>query len=268
MAIFKFRNLTDGQATPVPPGEFTIGRAEDVYVHVEDSSISRHHARLINDDDGFFLEDLGSANGIAVRGAYVTGRVEINLGDLVHIGKVPFRIDPELPGEPSAPPGVRRVDRAYLRKETERLDFPPEVDGETPIPTPISMPIVTPDDPIPAPEPAREPTKSGSLLIRKSVPLPALVRLMESPSKTPEAGSAAQPASPPDDPFSQRTEIIRMPGTPRETWAEPDPEPVHEEAPWWQWAIVFLAGLGVGLIAGLFFAKLFIDMGGKPASLP
>jgi hypothetical protein len=37
----------------------------------------------------------------------------------------------------------------------------------------------------------------------------------------------------------------------------------------WGWPLViFLAGLGVGLLLGLIFAKIFIDMGGKPASLP
>jgi hypothetical protein len=47
----------------------------------------------------------------------------VKYGDVVHIGSVPFRIDPEVAGEPTAPPsaGMRVSNRAYMRKDTERL---------------------------------------------------------------------------------------------------------------------------------------------------
>ncbi|MDB4793769.1 FHA domain-containing protein [Methylacidiphilales bacterium] len=123
MAVFKFRNLKNGQATPIPPGEFVVGRADDAYVHLEDPSVSRRHAKIINNSSGFFVEDLGSVNGTATRGTFVTRRTSVNYGDEVYIGAVPFRIDPEIAGEPDATPsaGLRAIDRAYMRRDTEPL---------------------------------------------------------------------------------------------------------------------------------------------------
>jgi len=286
VATFKFRSLSDGQATPVPPGEFTVGRTADAYIHVDDSSVSRHHARLINEGNTFFVEDLGSANGVAVRGAYVTGRAKINFGDHVHIGKVPFRIDPEVPGESSGPTGLpQRADHALLRKETERIDVSKPLD----IPTPA-----------PAADARKEMTKSSSL-VRKSVPLPDLVKLMEASPQAAPAGQAsadqAGEASPVAEQATAESEeaeaklaaasagadsgepglphIIRMPiraeegeaQEPAPHWTE-EPTMMEDTSPWWHWALVFLAGMGLGLLLGLIFAKAFLEMGGKPGLLP
>ncbi len=240
VATFKFRNLKNGQATPVPPGEYTIGRAVDAYIHVEDSSISRQHARLLNSDEGFFLEDLGSANGIAVNGEFVSGRRPLQFGDMVHIGKVPFRIDPEVAGEPSASPsaGLQQVDRGYIRKETERIGAPAKS-------TPISY--TGPD--VPASRAA-----SGAL-VRQSVPLPKLVQLTTTGAPRPPTG-ALPPASPEPAP-----EVVAMPEP-----VKPTEEAYHTEtarSSWGWWIVIFLAGLGAGLFFGLYFAKVFLEMGGR-----
>ena len=255
MAIFKFRNLKSGQATPISPGTSTIGRAEDATVQVDDSSVSRHHARLINEEEGYFLEDLGSANGVAVQGTYVTGRVPVKLGDLVHIGKVPFRLDPEVPGELTDSAPLRRVDRAFMRRETEKIPASTEEPSTTsgsPVPQEPPTPAAISYLPSMAePTPEREASKSGAL-IRKSVPLPALVKLIAPPSETPE------PAATPDQSSA---------GSGAGFHAEPvmvETEPM----PWWWWLIVFLAGLGSGLLLGLYFAKVFLELGGRPGSLP
>ena len=248
VATFKFRNLKNGQAIPVPPGEFTIGRAADAYIHVEDSSISRQHARLLNSEQGFFLEDLGSANGIALNGELVTGRLPIKLGDMVHIGTVPFRVDPEVPGEASASPsaGLTRVDRGYIRKDTEKLNLTPKA---SPI---VYVPGV---DDIDAPSP----TSSGAL-IRKSVPLPKLARLTATPGARPTTGALPRPEP------ARNTEVVAP------LVAAPEAETVEHEDPssssWGWWIVIFLAGMAAGLLVGLYFAKMFLEMGGKPGALP
>jgi predicted component of type VI protein secretion system len=111
---------------PLPPGEFTVGRGDQAYVHVEDPSVSRRHAKLFNGPEGFFVEDVGSANGTAMQGVLVVGRKPINIGDVIHIGSVPFRVDPEIGGDlnitPVAPmAGRRSINRDYMRRDTERI---------------------------------------------------------------------------------------------------------------------------------------------------
>ena len=246
VATFKFRNLKDGQATPIPPGEYTIGRAADAYIHVEDSSISRQHARLLNSEQGFFLEDLGSANGIALNGELVTGRLPLKLGDKVHIGTVPFRVDPEVPGEPSASPsaGLARVDRGYIRKDTEKLDL-----------TPRSAPLVY----VPGEEPEAKSVASSGALVRQSVPLPRLAQLTAAPGVRPTTGAIPKP-----DP-ARKVEPVVLEDT--ELVAEPELA-VTEGTSWGWWVVIFLAGMGAGLMLGLYFAKLFLEMGGRPGALP
>lgn len=64
-----------------------IGKAEDNDLVVDDAHVSRHHARLTRDKDGFWiLEDLDSTNGTFVNGSqvirmHVTPKDEIRLGD-------------------------------------------------------------------------------------------------------------------------------------------------------------------------------------------
>src|SRR5689334_20859713 len=54
-------------AVPITAPDTTVGRGEDADVTVDDPSVSRRHARIIRDADAFYVEDLGSLNGTAVR---------------------------------------------------------------------------------------------------------------------------------------------------------------------------------------------------------
>ena len=248
VAVFKFRNMKSGQATPVPEGEFTVGRSAAAQIRVDDSSVSRQHARLVNNAEGLFLEDLGSGNGTALQGAYLSGRAKIKPGDLVHIGSVPFRIDPEIGGEPVVPdPAAKPMDGADVKKQTNRI----------PIGTPMASGPLAPITPV---TPVGKKEKDTGSLIRKSVPLPTLVKLMETPEMKTASGDlppAPAPAMP--DP----NEVVRAPA------AEAESTGFTPDAVSWQWwLIVFMAGMAAGLVIGLYFAKLFLDMGGKPSGLP
>jgi len=138
VVIYKFRNLNTSQATPIPPGAYTVGRDDDSDVQVLDSSVSRHHAKIYNEGDGLYLEDAGSANGTSAHGTRITSRVKLNFGDMVNIGSVPFRIDPEVTAEGSSGPlpGMRSTGHTSITRPTERLPSPP-VPGQAG--TPVSL---------------------------------------------------------------------------------------------------------------------------------
>jgi DNA-binding winged helix-turn-helix (wHTH) protein len=62
-----------------------IGRGEDCDVVLPDRQVSRNHLRIIRDDMGYAVEDLGSKNGTYVNGAPVRGSVHLQDGDEIQI---------------------------------------------------------------------------------------------------------------------------------------------------------------------------------------
>jgi hypothetical protein len=71
----------------VPQGErTTIGRSPDCDIFLDDVTVSRKHAVLVNKEDAFFIEDQGSLNGTFLnRRRIESGRLEN--GDELQIGK-------------------------------------------------------------------------------------------------------------------------------------------------------------------------------------
>ena len=70
------------------PGENLIGREHSAVVWVNDESVSRRHARVVVDDAGATLEDLGSKNGTFLRGKALTSPVRLEDGDEFTVGEV------------------------------------------------------------------------------------------------------------------------------------------------------------------------------------
>lgn len=80
----------EGTTTVVPLGgdAITIGRQQGNTIQLTEKNVSRRHARLFPepDDDAWFIEDLGSYNGVKINGEAVEARTELKEGDVVQIG--------------------------------------------------------------------------------------------------------------------------------------------------------------------------------------
>ena len=57
-----------GRRYKLGDGEYVIGRRSDCQIFVPDMRVSRQHARLIRNGEGWTLEDLGSNNGTYING--------------------------------------------------------------------------------------------------------------------------------------------------------------------------------------------------------
>ena len=82
----------NGDAFLLPkPGTFSLGRADTNDIVVDDGEASRHHCRIIVDDDGVRIEDLNSFNGTRVDG-HKTGSQELTSGSTIRIGQTRFTL--------------------------------------------------------------------------------------------------------------------------------------------------------------------------------
>jgi hypothetical protein len=72
----------------VPRGErTTIGRSPDCDIFLDDVTVSRKHSVVLQRDDGFYIEDLGSLNGTFVNRRRIEGAAKIESGDELQVGK-------------------------------------------------------------------------------------------------------------------------------------------------------------------------------------
>lgn len=63
-----------------------IGRQSDCSLEITDDTVSRRHAVITRESDGFYVEDLGSSNGTFVNGTEVR-RVRLQHGDTIKLSR-------------------------------------------------------------------------------------------------------------------------------------------------------------------------------------
>ena len=66
---------------------FTMGRADGCGVQFADENVSSRHASVVREQERWWLEDLGSTNGVFVRGKRLTGRIPLPVGKEVQLGR-------------------------------------------------------------------------------------------------------------------------------------------------------------------------------------
>ena len=74
-----------GKRWSLNKSEFVVGRGEDCQVVLPDRQVSRRHFRIVRDENGYNVEDLGSKNGTNVNGAAVRGSVQLQDGDEIQV---------------------------------------------------------------------------------------------------------------------------------------------------------------------------------------
>ncbi|MBL0213752.1 MAG: SpoIIE family protein phosphatase [Myxococcales bacterium] len=82
-----------GRRYKLGEGEYVIGRRSDCQIFVPDMRVSRQHARLWSDGDGWTLEDLGSNNGTYVNGVRVEPRTQLKHDDEITIANNRIRVE-------------------------------------------------------------------------------------------------------------------------------------------------------------------------------
>jgi pSer/pThr/pTyr-binding forkhead associated (FHA) protein len=69
-----------------------MGRSEETDVVLDDPYASEFHLRLVAQENGMMLHDLGSTNGTYVNGRRVSAPTELKRGDTIQVGKTIMEI--------------------------------------------------------------------------------------------------------------------------------------------------------------------------------
>ena len=93
----------EGARYPIEADGLTIGRDEDCSVVLDDSNVSRFHARLVFHNAAIWVQDAGSRNGVFLNGKRVVRHKQLGLGDELVIGDHAFTLDLEVN---EAPPSL------------------------------------------------------------------------------------------------------------------------------------------------------------------
>jgi hypothetical protein len=77
-----------GQRVPIGPAGSVIGRSPDADIVIAAHEVSRRHAQILPDRDGWTLTDLGSTNGVRLNGRPLGVPTRLQDGDVIEVGAV------------------------------------------------------------------------------------------------------------------------------------------------------------------------------------
>lgn len=86
MAFLRTRDPNlDEQGIYTVASSARIGRHTDCDICLEHNGISREHARITNESDGYYLEDMKSRNGTFLNDRQIVGKVRLHEGDIIRL---------------------------------------------------------------------------------------------------------------------------------------------------------------------------------------
>jgi pSer/pThr/pTyr-binding forkhead associated (FHA) protein len=88
-------------------GELILGREHgSADLVLDDPGVSRRHARILPENGGVDVEDLGSSNGTYVNGERISGPVELGAGDELQLGATVLGVEGGTEATALMPPGA------------------------------------------------------------------------------------------------------------------------------------------------------------------
>jgi len=148
---------TPGQRTELEGRSLLLGRDLSCNLMIDDVEVSRRHARLIAQSDGYAIEDLGSTNGTFIDDQRIKGVAPLQPGASIRLGdRVTFSFE-AVPADEASTVGVPAQ---HLKPTTApaagRVPVAPQPRSEAAVPQPIAVP-----QPEVAPPVRRRPRRGG-----------------------------------------------------------------------------------------------------------
>jgi serine phosphatase RsbU (regulator of sigma subunit) len=104
-----------------------VGRSSSADVHVADRYLSRKHARLYREPDGWYVETLSTRSPTLLNGTAIGGPTRLTPGDVLRLAETTVRIAPSESSPPSPPKPDSLGGSRILRPAATMLDVPTKV---------------------------------------------------------------------------------------------------------------------------------------------
>lgn len=124
-----------GKVYPIMKKEIIIGRDPNSDVLINDAEISRHHASIKFQPEGFVIEDLGSTNGTVINGQKLAGPHYLHPGEIINLGEhISLVFDRQISFDPDAtmvspansfPPAPIKVQPPSFAEPEQKPYIPP-----------------------------------------------------------------------------------------------------------------------------------------------
>ena len=163
-----------GDARTEITGSMLVGRSDDAALRVTEGHPSRRHAMLTVNDDGLWVEDLGSANGTRVNGAEISTRTLLHNGDQVAFDLAVFVVEAPVPVEAEPDGDVTVIRRMPASNATIIRPVPAAAPASaapgSAVAASAAAPAVSPSVTSGEHEPAAPPPLSEAEALQKHVP--------------------------------------------------------------------------------------------------
>jgi hypothetical protein len=133
---------TPGKIFPIMKTEVIIGRDPNADILVNDAEVSRNHAVIRFNAEGYVIEDLGSTNGTVVNGDRLAGPHVLKPGSIISLGEhISLLFEPQ----PVIDPDATVVSGPLVTPQKQAAPMPgiPPVGGR--LVTPPTIPAYTPE---------------------------------------------------------------------------------------------------------------------------
>lgn len=131
LVVVKGRSANKALKIPAD-GVTSVGRQQGCQIRISSSQVSRKHCELFEKKGHLLVKDLGSSNGTLINGKKIEGQQVVEVGSILTIGSVVFRVENAAGGAPS-PVGGKPHDTAVAEPVAVELgeDADYEIEAES-----------------------------------------------------------------------------------------------------------------------------------------
>jgi len=186
----------------------SVGRSSRHAIHLSDPTVSKDHAEITRQGEGFFIRDLGSRNGTRVNGVPAAQPTPLAAGDQVEIGQLLLRVTEGEPAQPVRFQGAEMLGTSARLRVDQMLQRP--VTGVHTSPQVLHL-LAEAGQLLVLPRPLRETCDQIVAILERAVPASRHVLLLrEAPGAEPVQVAARFAVGRADQPLALSTSILRM----------------------------------------------------------